>query len=1175
MHESRGARPGRLVRSAVAVAAVALALPAGAQAAGAKTYIVQLKDAPLASYTGGVKGIRGTSPKVTGRKLKVDSANGLDYRAFLASRQKAVLDLLSGARPAVIDSYRNAFAGFAAKLTADQADQLRKSPGVANVFEDELLQPATDDSDERLGGPFGDGAAYLRLTDPVVGLWNTLGGPAAADGAGSGVIVGVVDTGIQPGHPSFADTPEDGYIGDEFQAPEVWDGACQAGTGFRTSDCNNKLIGARYFVDGFGRNNLDPESFLSPRDDDGHGTHTASTAAGNYGVDPVIDGNDLGVDLISGISPRSYVAAYKVCWNGNLVTSPAGCSSVDSVAAIDQAVADGVDVINFSVGSNSSRVLDANGAAFLGAFDAGVFVANSAGNAGPGASTVGSPASVPWLTTVGADTLHRAFTSRVTVTRPDEPFSVKGASVTNELPDSPLADAANSARAGVPAANAELCMDNTLDPAKVAGKVVLCLRGNNARINKSHNVMRAGGVGMILYNASDAQDLDTDTHWVPSAHVNNTNGRRIKDAIARGDASASLTAGSADSDNQEKVVAAFSSRGPQTAVPDIAKPDVVAPGVQILAGAADRPAPTTELRPGQVFQAIQGTSMASPHVAGAGALLTQAHPTLSPAEIKSQLMETANPNVVKENGVTPATVFDQGSGEIDPNKAANSGLVLDATTDDYLSYLEFVDPSIVSGDIPKLRSSDLNLASISFSKVAGSDTTTRVFKSIDSSATRWTISFEAIPGVRAELVSPEQFFTIKPGQTQAVTVKLTNVSAPLDAYVQGALVLTSGARKVRIPISVNPVALAPPTKLSVSTGTAGGSQDITLKTGYTGSLSGLGWGLATPDIQAGKRISATTGNPNPSGTDPGTQLYPVTVPAGSQLISTRLSNVDGGDPNTDLDLFLYRDPNGDGNFSDGVLVAASAGGDSNESISVPFPATAGKYAVAVVGFATRTGGSVYDLSTWVVSDTTPDDASGGPGITVTGDPVSVTNGGTATLHLNWANVADNGTYMGLVTYHQSATPNTGDIAAFSLVELTRTGAATPSPAPAPASGGSGSGTATQGGAVAPGVGSLPGAAGRGGSARAALKLAIRSASVRGRTLTLRLRSGQAASVRASVKRGARFVARATGRRVEASTKTATLRLRLSRALRPGIYTVKVIATDGASQFVQRVTLRVA
>ncbi len=226
---------------------------------------------------------------------------------------------MPGSAPDVVESYRFAFAGFSAQMTSAQADALKKDPSVANVWKDTLQQPtaAAGDPDTALGGFHGDGASYLRLTDPNIGLWNQLGGPLAKNGAGSGVIVGDIDTGIQPNHPSFADKPKDGYIGDKYDPPAVWDGACQAGDGFPVTACNNKLIGARYYVDGFGRNNLDPKSHLSPRDDEGHGTHTASTAAGNYGVDPVIDGNDLGVDVISGISPRSYVAMYKVCWEGN------------------------------------------------------------------------------------------------------------------------------------------------------------------------------------------------------------------------------------------------------------------------------------------------------------------------------------------------------------------------------------------------------------------------------------------------------------------------------------------------------------------------------------------------------------------------------------------------------------------------------------------------------------------------------------------------------------------------------------------------------------------------------------------------------------------------------------------------------------------------------------------
>src|SRR4051794_34985222 len=186
----RGARTGRLVRYALAASAVLLAAPAAASAAD--TYIVQLKDAPLASYTGGKQGIPGTSPLVTGNKLKADSANGLNYRSLLASRQKTVLDRVPGSAPNVVESYRFAFAGFSAEMTQAQADALKKDPSVAQVWKDTLQQPmqAAGSPDARLGGFHGDGASYLRLTDPTVGLWNKLGGPTAAGGAGSGVIVG-------------------------------------------------------------------------------------------------------------------------------------------------------------------------------------------------------------------------------------------------------------------------------------------------------------------------------------------------------------------------------------------------------------------------------------------------------------------------------------------------------------------------------------------------------------------------------------------------------------------------------------------------------------------------------------------------------------------------------------------------------------------------------------------------------------------------------------------------------------------------------------------------------------------------------------------------------------------------------------------------------------------------
>ena len=433
---------------------------------------------------------------------------------------------------------------------------------------------------------------------------------------------------------------------------------------------------------------------------------------------------------------------------------------------------------------------------------------------------------------------------------------------------------------------------------------------------------------MILYNPTDAQDLDTDTHWVPSAHVNFTDGKRVKDAIARGPITASLTAGQGRRRTPARVMAAFSSRGPQKAVPDIPKPDVTAPGVQILAGAADQPAPSTMLRPGFIFQAIQGTSMASPHVAGAGALLTQAHPTLSPAELKSELMLTANPNVNKEDGKTPADVFDRGSGEIDPNKAADSGprpgRQRPTTTS---SYLEYVDPTIVTGDIPKTAPErpQPGVDLVQQVRRIGLDDARIQERRLDRDPLDGRPS-RGCAGIQASTPTG-QFFTIKPGQTQAITVNLKVTTAPLNQYTFGALVLTSGSRTLRVPISLKPVPVAAPAKVTVSTANAAGTQAITVNTELQRAAlrRRLGPGDAgRPGRQAhlGHRPAARTR----AARDPGTQLYPVTVPAGSQLLSTRLANVDDGAAGTDLDLYLYRDADGDGNFANATLVGVSGSG---------------------------------------------------------------------------------------------------------------------------------------------------------------------------------------------------------------------------------------------------------
>src|SRR3954470_4269739 len=373
--------------AAALACAAALFGTAGSQAAGspgghsayaAGRYIVMFADDPAASYDGYVNGFPATTPH-PGHKLNPDSPAVQNWQKHLVAQHDAALAKVGADK---IYDYTIASNGVAADLTADQAAELAKAAGVLGLAKDKLSHPDTTVSPHFLG------------LDAAGGIWSQLGGGAHA---GAGVVVGVIDTGIWPENPSFA-----GNTG--IPIPATWAGTCQAGQNFPSSTCNDKLIGARYYLDGFGKKNIAKFDYQSPRDGAGHGSHTSSTAAGNYGVAITIDGHAIGT--ASGMAPGAKLAMYKVCWDGAGV--PDGCFNSDSVAAINDAVADGVDVLNYSIGGTAeSSPLDPVAMAFRGASNAGVFVANSAGNSGPGASTLDHPA--PWVTTVAAATFRRAF----------------------------------------------------------------------------------------------------------------------------------------------------------------------------------------------------------------------------------------------------------------------------------------------------------------------------------------------------------------------------------------------------------------------------------------------------------------------------------------------------------------------------------------------------------------------------------------------------------------------------------------------------------------------------------------------------------------------------------------------------------------------------------------------
>jgi subtilisin family serine protease len=926
-------------------------------------YIVILEEAPAAAYTGGIAGYAATKP-AAGKKLNKNNANVQKYVGYLVSRHNAVARSVGATK---MYDYEYSLNGFAAVLNKSQVAKLRATKGVVSVQRDTLSQPTTDNSPSFLGLNAGGG------------IWSQLGGQGSA---GEDVIIGVVDTGIWPEHPSFADT-------NYGPAPAGWNGECESGEQWTQANCSDKLIGARYFEKGFGHFGGDlRDDFQSARDSDGHGTHTSSTAGGNAGVQATILGRSFGT--ISGMAPRARIAAYKACW-------PGGCATSDLTEAIDTAVADGVDVINFSIGDGDPDFLDADDVSFLFARQANVFVAASAGNDGPDASTTDHGG--PWLTTVGASTQNRSFVGTV---RLGNGQSFKGVSVTPGLPSTPIVDGEAAGDKG--------CLE-TLDPAKVTGKIVLC-EGSFSRAARSRAVKDAGGVGMVLYTVSEFDSLMSDTHHVPAVHVRTSAGEAIRAYITA--AGAGATASISDSAKEfggGNTMAAFSSRGPllpsERSTGDLLKPDITAPGVQILAG--NSPVETNGA-PGQLFQAIGGTSMSSPHIAGIGALLRDRHPTWTPAEMQSAIMTSARQNVFKEDGVTPADPFDFGAGHVVPNGAADPGLVYPVTFDDYRAFLRsqrLCTLCFGTSPAPVAAPTDLNVPSVTIRALAGVKTVTRRVKNVGA-AGNYRAVVSAPPGVDVA-VSPTRL-NLAAGATVTYQMSFTaNSDANFDEYAFGSVTWRDGkGHNVRIPLVIRPVAIAAPAEI---TGTgASGNRTYPVQLGYQGPFSVAPQGLiaATEDLRTVEDDPTNNFDTEDPDSNQGIQVHEFTVEPGTTHARFSLFDefTDGAD---DIDIYLYRVGEGDSL----ELVGFSAGSTSAERIDLASPA-AGDYKLYAHGWQTDGTTAVYTLFSWLV----PSTAAGN--MTVSSSTSSATVGGTADITVAWSGLTATTKYLGRVSYRDGS-----------------------------------------------------------------------------------------------------------------------------------------------------------
>ncbi|PHT58008.1 hypothetical protein CQW23_00371 [Capsicum baccatum] len=665
----------------------------------------------------------------------------------------------------IIHSYHHVATGFAARLSTEEVKAMEKKDGFVSARVEKIL------------------ALHTTHTPNFLGLYRNMGFWRGSN-YGKGVIIGVLDTGITPGHPSFCD--------DNMSSPPAkWKGKCEF-TGNVT--CNKKLIGARNFVSG---------SSNPPFDEEGHGTHTSSTAAGNFVDDANLFGNANGT--AAGMAPLAHIAMYKVCSDG--------CSDVDILAAIDAAIEDGVDVLSLSLGGYSDPFYyDSIATGAFAAIQKGIFVSASAGNEGPLNSTLSNEA--PWILTVGASTHDRKIVATAMLGN-GEQYDGESAFQPANFPHNllPLVYPGRSDE------EAALCSSGSLNNTDVKGKVVVCDRGGDvARLEKSQTVKDAGGAAMILVNLEiDGDGTFSDPHVLPAAHVGYTAGEKIKAYI--NSTSTPLAGiffqGTKINFNNAPAVSSFSSRGPNLASPGIVKPDIIGPGVNILAAwpVSVENKTGTDL----TFNIISGTSMSCPHLSGIVALLKSAHPDWSPAAIKSAIMTTADQHNLQGQPILdqrdlPADIFATGAGHVNPSKANHPGLIYDIKVENYIQYLcglgyrekdieLIVQQTVKCSQLTSISEAELNYPS--FSIILGPETQnyTRTVTNVGDASSTYTVNITQIQGVDV-VVEPATLVFTQVNQQATYSISFTQSGILTDRFVQGAISWISNKYVVRSPISV-------------------------------------------------------------------------------------------------------------------------------------------------------------------------------------------------------------------------------------------------------------------------------------------------------------------------------------------------------------------------------------
>jgi len=909
-------------------------------------WIVELDDPPTVQFRGetsqsvtasgraGGKLMAATAPSVTGEsRLRADSPAVRQYVAYLDRRRTQVLEQAETELDMRVEPkfvYRHVRNGFAAPMSPAEAMRLAGLPGVRSVQPNIIQYVQTDAGPEWIGAP---------------SLWTGATG-APNPTRGEGTVLGVIDTGVNWDSIFFdvsqSSTPVTNPRGELF-------GLCN--DELLDIPCSEKLIGVYDFTDEE-TNGFDP---------DGHGSHVASTAVGlplSFNID--FDGGGPAPALsfqTSGVAPRASFIAYKACEADP--EEPAGnfrCPGDSTSAALEQAIEDGVDAVNFSIGGDPFNPWAAAGnqLLFLNVREAGIVPVTSAGNSGPEDFTVGSPANVPWVMAVANARHGRILANRLTNVSggPFQLDNLVGEGITGGTTTLPIVharDFGNALCGQGPAESGPSCADNTgisnpFPPNTFDGQIVVCDRGQYGRIEKGKNVQLAGAAGMILAN-TDAQGESTnaDQHCLPATHVGDADGDRLRDWLDSGSGQQGRLTGTQRFIDESAAgrLNDSSSRGLAVGAPDLMKPNVTAPGTSILAAGTETNPEGTGPAPGAANQLIflTGTSMSSPHVAGAALLLRSANPDWGVDEVISALETTANPDIVRNSDDSEARVPDRGAGGVQVDLAAQAGLYLP------VSEAEFQAANPIAGGDPGA----LNLPGVVSNNCVGTCVFTRTVRALGAGT--WNVSGEGDLDIQ---ITPASF-TLSEGGQRELQIEISRGGVELGQWGAGSVVLTPAANTFttqRLPVGALMAAGETPGPQTFTSAGNRGRGEVTIPelvdvdelVVRTSSL-----------LRPTRREPSLVQDPTPGSTfdrsaGTVTEFFEVPEDALLLLAETFVSTA------PDIDLFVGRDSNGDGVAQEGELVCSSRSPDELEKCEIEFP-DSGSWWVLVQNWQSSISGS--------------------------------------------------------------------------------------------------------------------------------------------------------------------------------------------------------------------------